>query len=66
MVRCFVTSTPIITLTTDFGLKEAYVGVMKGVLLAIEPRARLIDLVLAQEAAIEVEDEVFAKPSTSA
>jgi S-adenosylmethionine hydrolase len=44
VVRCFVTSPPIITLTTDFGLKEAYVGVMKGVLLAIEPRARLIDL----------------------
>jgi mannose-1-phosphate guanylyltransferase/phosphomannomutase len=29
-------------------------------------RARLIDLVLAQEAVIEDEDEAFAKPSTSA
>lgn len=44
MVGCFVTSPPIITLTTDFGLKDAYVGVMKGVVLAIEPRACLIDL----------------------
>lgn len=44
MVRCFVTSPPVITLTTDFGLKDAYVGVMKAVVLAIEPRARLIDL----------------------
>ncbi len=44
MVGCFVTSLPIITLTTDFGLKDAYVGVMKGVVLAIAPRARLIDL----------------------
>jgi S-adenosylmethionine hydrolase len=44
MVRCFVTSPPIITFTTDFGLKDAYVGVMKGVVLSIEPRARLIDL----------------------
>jgi S-adenosylmethionine hydrolase len=44
VVGCFVISPPIITLTTDFGLKDAYVGVMKGVVLAIEPRARLIDL----------------------
>ncbi len=44
MVRCFVTSPPIITLTTDFGLKDAYVGVMKGVMLAIAPGACLIDL----------------------
>jgi len=29
-------------------------------------RARLIDLVLTQEAVIEDEDEAFAKPSTSA
>jgi len=35
---------PIITLTTDFGLKDPYVGVMKGVLLAICPEARLVDL----------------------
>src|SRR5450432_3987384 len=35
---------PIITLTTDFGLTDTYVGVMKGVILGIEPRARLVDL----------------------
>jgi hypothetical protein len=35
---------PIITLTTDFGLSDAYVGVMKGVILSIAPRAVLVDL----------------------
>jgi S-adenosylmethionine hydrolase len=34
----------IITLTTDFGLKDPYVGVMKGVILSIHPDARPIDL----------------------
>jgi S-adenosylmethionine hydrolase len=33
----------IITLTTDFGLADSYVGVMKGVILGIAPSARLID-----------------------
>ncbi len=36
--------TPLITLTTDFGLSDTYVGVMKGVILSISPQARLIDL----------------------
>jgi S-adenosylmethionine hydrolase len=36
--------TPIITLLTDFGLKDGNVGVMKGVILGISPQARLIDL----------------------
>lgn len=35
---------PIITLTTDFGTDDEYVGVMKGVILARAPRARLVDL----------------------
>ena len=35
---------PIITLTTDFGLRDPFVGVMKGVILAICPAARLVDL----------------------
>ena len=35
---------PIITLTTDFGLSDHYVGAMKGVILGICPRARLVDL----------------------
>lgn len=34
----------IITLTTDFGLIDAYVAAMKGVILSINPRARLIDI----------------------
>jgi S-adenosylmethionine hydrolase len=37
-------ATPIITLTTDFGLAGPFVGVMKGVLLAHCPAARLVDL----------------------
>jgi S-adenosyl-L-methionine hydrolase (adenosine-forming) len=31
---------PILTLTTDFGLSDHYVGAMKGVILGICPRAR--------------------------
>jgi len=34
----------VITLLTDFGLGDAYVGTVKGVLLTINPRARLVDL----------------------
>ncbi len=35
---------PVITLTTDFGLSDPYVGIMKGVILGICPGARLVDL----------------------
>ncbi|MFC1974551.1 S-adenosyl-l-methionine hydroxide adenosyltransferase family protein [Chloroflexota bacterium] len=34
----------IITLTTDFGLTDAYVAAMKGVMLSINPEVRLIDI----------------------
>lgn len=34
----------IITLTTDFGTVDGYVGAMRGVLLSIDPQARLVDL----------------------
>jgi S-adenosylmethionine hydrolase len=34
----------IITLTTDFGLGSPYVAAMKGVILSINPEARLVDL----------------------
>lgn len=34
----------VITLTTDFGLEDEYVGVMKGVIAAIDPDARVIDI----------------------
>jgi len=34
----------LISLTTDFGLADHFVGVMKGVILAIAPSARLVDI----------------------
>lgn len=34
----------IVTLTTDFGLADAYAGVMKGVILSIAPEATVVDL----------------------
>ncbi len=34
----------IITLTTDFGLTDAYVAAMKGVLVSVNPRVKLIDI----------------------
>ena len=36
--------TPVITLTTDFGLKDPFVGIMKGVVLGINPEAGIIDI----------------------
>jgi S-adenosyl-L-methionine hydrolase (adenosine-forming) len=35
---------PLITLTTDFGTRDGFVAQMKGVILGINPRARLIDV----------------------
>src|SRR5258706_12421118 len=35
---------PIITITTDFGRTDHYVGVMKGVILQIAPQAEIIDI----------------------
>lgn len=37
-------STPIVTLTTDFGLIDHFAGVMKGVILGIYPEARIVDI----------------------
>ena len=34
----------IITLTTDFGNEDPYVGVMKGVILNIYPYAKIVDI----------------------
>ena len=34
----------VITMLTDFGSRDHYVGVMKGVILGIGPAARLVDL----------------------
>jgi S-adenosyl-L-methionine hydrolase (adenosine-forming) len=35
---------PVITLTTDFGYKDPFAGVMKGVILKINPMAQIVDL----------------------
>ncbi|MFP5213492.1 MAG: S-adenosyl-l-methionine hydroxide adenosyltransferase family protein [Acidobacteriota bacterium] len=35
---------PVITLLTDFGLKDGYVAAMKGVILSIHPDVRLVDV----------------------
>ncbi len=37
-------SLPLITLTTDFGLEDTYVGVMKGIIYSINPAALPLDL----------------------
>src|SRR5438067_650625 len=34
----------IITLTTDFGLADPFVGIMKGVILGIAPTAQVVDV----------------------
>lgn len=34
----------IITLTTDFGTSDAYVGIMKGVIFSINPNVQIVDL----------------------
>ena len=34
----------LITLTTDFGLADDFVGVMKGVIYNINPSAKLVDI----------------------
>ncbi|HEY2384325.1 MAG TPA: SAM-dependent chlorinase/fluorinase [Terriglobia bacterium] len=34
----------IITLTTDFGLSDPFVGIMKGVILSIAPEAQVVDI----------------------
>jgi S-adenosyl-L-methionine hydrolase (adenosine-forming) len=36
--------TPIITLTTDFGYTDPFVGIMKGVILSIAPDTQIVDL----------------------
>ncbi len=35
---------PVITLTTDFGIDDPFVGIMKGVILGISPKAEIVDL----------------------
>jgi S-adenosylmethionine hydrolase len=40
----FTRPSGIVTLLTDFGLEDPYVGIVKGVLLGINPAAQLVDL----------------------
>ena len=42
--RVSVSAYPVITLLTDFGLKDYFVGAVKGVILSINPEARIVDL----------------------
>ena len=39
-----LSSQPVITLTTDFGLQDPYVGLMKGVILRINPNAKIVEV----------------------
>ncbi|MGB9608671.1 MAG: SAM-dependent chlorinase/fluorinase, partial [bacterium] len=34
----------IITFTSDFGLKDPFVGIVKGVILSINPNVKIVDL----------------------
>jgi len=34
----------VVTLTTDFGLRDCYVGTMKGVILSIAPQTQIVDI----------------------
>jgi S-adenosyl-L-methionine hydrolase (adenosine-forming) len=60
---------PLITLTTDFGLSDPYVGIMKGVILGIAPHATIVDVthgvppqdVMAGALALEAAFSYFAK-----
>lgn len=59
----------LITLTTDFGLSDSFVGQMKGVMLAIAPQAQLVDIthhvppqnILAGALALEAVVDTFGR-----
>ena len=42
--RVSVSASPVITLLTDFGLKDYFVGAVKGVILGVNPDARIVDI----------------------
>ena len=58
----------LITLTTDFGHRDPFVGIMKGVIAGINPKAQVIDLthgippqdVMAAALALRHSDRVFS------
>lgn len=64
-------SAPVITLTTDFGTGSPYVAAMKGVILSINPAARIVDVSHAirpqqvREGAIVLESVVPYFPARS-
>ncbi len=39
-----MSNSPVITLTTDFGTSDHFVGAMKGVIVGIEPQIRVVDI----------------------
>ncbi|MCL4458254.1 MAG: SAM-dependent chlorinase/fluorinase [Nitrospirae bacterium] len=53
----------IITLTTDFGYKDPFVGEMKGVILSINPSANIIDITHGIEP-YNIEEAAFAAGSS--
>jgi S-adenosyl-L-methionine hydrolase (adenosine-forming) len=64
-------STKVITLTTDFGLNDHFAGTMKGVILDIAPKARIVDITHGitpfniAEAAFEIRNSwVYFPPGT--
>ncbi len=38
------TAIPVVTLTTDFGTRDGFVGIMKGVMLKIHPELKIVDI----------------------
>ncbi len=44
MQQILFPSQPVVAFLTDFGLRDGYVGVLKGVVLGIAPQAQLIDI----------------------
>jgi S-adenosylmethionine hydrolase len=54
---------PIITLTTDFGLRDHYVAAMKGVILGICPQASIVD-VTHEVSSFEVAEAAFLLSQT--
>jgi len=53
----------IITLTTDFGTRDCYVAAMKGVILGVNPAARVVDLTHEIEPQNVLECALFLKGS---
>lgn len=64
-------SRDLVTLTTDFGERDAYVGAMKGAILSVNPAARLVDVThgippqnVAAAARVLAESTVYFPPGS--